>query len=325
MSSDDTVRKVVVEGAMPRERADKYLAGQFPELSRVAIQRAFDAGRVFREGVALTRSARVHDGEALEFSMPEVQPSEILPVDIPLTVLFEDEYLLAVDKPSGMVVHPGAGTQEDTLVHALLAHCRGELSGIGGVERPGIVHRLDRETSGLILVAKTDAAHRGLAALFAERDLEKEYLALVAGVPELLSGSVKKTIGRHQTHRHKMNVVEEEGRGRFAHTDWEVMERYGNFFSLLRCQIHTGRTHQIRVHLSWMRLPILGDRTYGYRADERLTIASERVMLHAYRLNLKHPVTGETLDLNALPPPDFQGQVDQLRGLFSVRRTPQSP
>src|SRR5690606_17459640 len=170
----------------------------------------------------------------------------------------------------------------------------GQLSGIGGVERPGIVHRLDRETSGLILVAKTDEAHRGLAALFAERDLEKEYVALVAGVPELLSGSVKKPIGRHPTHRHKMAVVEEENRGRFAHTDWEIMERYETFYSLLRLRIHTGRTHQIRVHLSWLRLPILGDTTYGFRADERLTVPPGRVMLHAYRLNLEHPVTGRS-------------------------------
>ncbi len=314
------MKKIKVTGLEERERADKYLAGVFPELSRAAIQRAFDAGLVVRDGVAIPRNAKVVKGEVLEFSMPEVRPSEISAVEIPLDVLFEDEHLLAVNKPSGMVVHPGAGTTEDTLVHALLAHCRGQLSGIGGVERPGIVHRLDRETSGLILVAKTDEAHRGLAALFAERDLEKEYVALVAGVPGLLSGSVKKLIGRHPTHRHKMAVVEEESRGRFAHTDWEVMERYGEFYSLLRCQIHTGRTHQIRVHLSSLRLPILGDTTYGFRADERLAVPPGRVMLHAYRLNLEHPVTGEALELKALPPPDFQEQVDQLRGLFPVRR-----
>lgn len=311
---------MIVAAAEERERADKYLARLFPNLSRSAIQRAFEAGLVRRDGVSLEKNAKLSDGEELEFSMPEVRPSELSAVDIPLEVLFEDEHLLAVNKASGMVVHPGAGTDEDTLVHALLAHCRGQLSGIGGVERPGIVHRLDRETSGLILVAKTDDAHRGLAELFSNRNLEKEYITLVAGVPELLSGSIRKAIGRHPTHRHKMAVVDDETRGRFAHTDWQVMERYGTAYSLLRCQIHTGRTHQIRVHLNFIKLPILGDRMYGFKADERLTAPPRRVMLHAYRLKLEHPVTGETLDLKAMPPSDFQQQVDQLRSIFPVRR-----
>jgi 23S rRNA pseudouridine1911/1915/1917 synthase len=317
---DSSDGKIIVTGAEDRERADKYLVRLFPNLSRAAVQRAFEAGLVRRDGVALDKKSRVIDGDEIEFSMPEVRPSELAPVDIPLEVVFEDEHLLAINKASGMVVHPGAGTDEDTLVHALLAHCRGQLSGIGGVERPGIVHRLDRETSGLMVVAKTDEAHRGLAELFSSRDLEKEYVTLVFGIPELLSGSIKKPIGRHQTHRHKMAVVEEDKGGRSAHTDWEVMERYGTDFSLLRCQIHTGRTHQIRVHLSSMKLPILGDTTYGYKGDARLAPAPERVMLHAYRLKLVHPVTGAVLDLKALPPPDFQAQVDQLRTLFRVRR-----
>lgn len=321
MDSDHTAGKtIIVAGVEGKERADKFLSGLFPDLSRSAIQRAFDAGLVRREGRPIAKNARVADGDELEFSMPEVQPSGIMAVEIPLEVLFEDNHLLAVNKASGMVVHPGAGTDEDTLVHALLAHCRGQLSGIGGVERPGIVHRLDRETSGLILAAKTDEAHRGLAELFAERRLEKEYLAIVAGVPELLSGSIRKSIGRHQTHRHKMAVVEDERGGRFAHTDWEVMERYGTFYTLLRCRIHTGRTHQIRVHLSSLRHPIIGDSTYGYKVDPRLEIPPSRTMLHAYRLKLNHPVTGQLLELTAMPPPDFQQQVDQLRSLFPVRR-----
>src|SRR5690606_32330789 len=161
-----------------------------------------------------------------EFSQPEVVSSALVAVSIPLEIVFEDEHMLAINKTSGMVVHPGAGTDQDTLVHALLAHCQGELSGIGGVERPGIVHRRDRETSGLILVAKTDKAHRGLAELFAKRDLGKEYLALVGGAPELLSGTIRTPIGRHPVHRHKMTVVADEGKGRSAHTDWEIVERY---------------------------------------------------------------------------------------------------
>jgi 23S rRNA pseudouridine1911/1915/1917 synthase len=310
------IKKITVEDVDGRERADKYLVRVFPELSRAGIQRAFDAGLVRRGGVALAKNAKVAEGEELEFSQPEVIPLSMLPVSLPLEIVFEDEHLLAINKESGMVVHPGAGTDENTLVHALLAHCRGQLSGIGGVERPGIVHRLDRETSGLILVAKSDQAHRGLAELFARRDLEKEYLALVAGAPELLSGTVQKPIGRHQVHRHKMAVVEDETKGRHARTDWELVERYDKAYSLLRCQIHTGRTHQIRVHLSSIRHPLLGDSTYGYRLDPRLSVPPSRTMLHASRLKLQHPITGQRLELSAPIPPDFREQVNQLRRLF---------
>ncbi len=319
MSERNEMERITVVGLDGRERADKYLTRVFPDLSRAGIQRSFEAGLVLRRGEALSKNAKVENGDELEFSQPDVVPMELSAVSIPLEIIFEDEHLLAVNKEPGMVVHPGAGTGEDTLVHALLAHCQGALSGIGGVERPGIVHRLDRETSGLILVAKTDRAHRGLAELFAERNLEKEYLALVAGAPELLSGTVGKAIGRHPVHRHKMTVVEEEGRGRAARTDWQVVERYDKAYALFRCQLHTGRTHQIRVHMSSIRHPLMGDSTYGYRPDPRLAVVPARTMLHAARLNLKHPVTGETLALIATVPPDFREQVDQLRSKFGKR------
>ncbi len=314
------ITKIIVENVEGRERADKYLVRVFPELSRAGIHRAFDAGLVRRDGVSLTKNTKVMDGEELEFSEPEVVSSALVAVSIPLEIIFEDEHLLAINKESGMVVHPGAGTDEGTLVHALLAHCQGGLSGIGGVERPGIVHRLDRETSGLILVAKTDKAHRGLAELFAKRDLEKEYLALVTGAPELLSGSVQTPIGRHPVHRHKMAVMEDEEKGRNARTDWEVVERYDRAYSFLRCQIHTGRTHQIRVHLSSIRHALMGDSTYGYRPDPRLTVPPARTMLHASRLKFRHPITGLELALAAPIPPDLREQVDQLRILFPKRR-----
>jgi 23S rRNA-/tRNA-specific pseudouridylate synthase len=197
-----------------RLRADKALALAFPDHSRTAIQRAFDSGLVTLRGAAIKRDQGVAGGDTLEFAMPETKPAELRAVDIPLDVVFEDKHLLAVNKASGMVVHPGAATGEDTLVHALLSHCAGSLSGIGGVERPGIVHRLDRETTGIIIVAKNDKAHRGLAEQFSERTLHKEYLALVAGAPGLLSGSVKKAIGRNQQHRHKMTVIDKETAGR---------------------------------------------------------------------------------------------------------------
>jgi 23S rRNA pseudouridine1911/1915/1917 synthase len=296
-----------------RARADKVLAAAFPEHSRVAFHRAFAAGNVTREGVALVRDATVAAGDVITFAFPDAAPAELRPVDIPLEVIFEDKHLLAINKAAGMVVHPGVATGEDTLVHALLAHCAGTLSGVGGVERPGIVHRLDRETSGLILVAKNDQAHRGLAAQFAERTLRKEYLALVAGAPALVSGSIRKPIGRNKQHRHKMGIIEIEQGGRDAHTDWEVVERFGELATLVRCTLHTGRTHQIRVHLKALGHVLLGDTIYGWKPDARLALPPERVMLHAEHIVFRHPVSGKTLDLHAPLPKDFERQLTGLR------------
>ena len=214
-----------------------------------------------------------------------------------------------------MIVHPGAGTGEDTLVHALLAHCKGGLSGVGGVERPGIVHRLDRETSGIILVAKTDRAHRGLAEQFSSRSLQKEYLALATGGPALLSGSVTKAIGRNKQHRHKMAAMEAEQGGRDAHTDWEVVERFGEVATLVRCTIHTGRTHQIRVHMKALGHLLLGDAVYGWKPDPRLAHQPERVMLHAEHLVFEHPINGKTIDLRAPLPADMAAMLVQLRSV----------
>ncbi|MFT3781329.1 MAG: RluA family pseudouridine synthase [Nibricoccus sp.] len=306
----EIVTYTVREGVR-RARADKVLAMAFPEHSRVAIQRAFDAGLVLLAGRSIKRNASLSAGDVVEFSLPETKPSELKPVDIPLDVLFEDKHLLAINKPAGMIVHPGAGTGEDTLVHALLAHCEGELSGIGGVERPGIVHRLDRETSGVMLVAKNDAAHRGLSEQFSERTLEKEYLAIVSGAPSLLSGGIRKPIGRNPSHRHKMAVVEEGGRD--AHTDWEVVEKFGSVASLVRCIIHTGRTHQIRVHMKALGHILLGDDVYGWKKDPRLPKQPERVMLHAEHLVVTHPITGKVLDLRAPLPKDFKQLIAALK------------
>jgi 23S rRNA pseudouridine1911/1915/1917 synthase len=298
-----------------RARADKVLAAAFPEHSRVAFQRALDAGLVTRKGKALDRSADVVAGDELSFIFPEVKPAELKAVDIPIDVVFEDKHLLAINKAAGMVVHPGAGTGDDTLVHALLSHCEGELSGIGGVERPGIVHRLDRDTSGIMLVAKTDAAHRGISAQFAARTSHKQYLALVDGVPSLLSGSLRKPIGRNPTQRHKMAVVEGPG-GRDAHTDWERVEVFGgNLASLIRCTIHTGRTHQIRVHMKSLGHILLGDVIYGWKASPRLPSQPTRMMLHAEHLVVQHPITGKTLDLRAPLPKDFEKMLKALRKL----------
>ena len=302
-----------VPDGIRRARADKVLATAFPDHSRVALQRSFDAGLVSVAGNPIKRDHAVSAGDVVEFSLPETKPSELKAVDIPLEVLFEDKHLLALNKASGMIVHPGAGTGEDTLVHALLAHCKGGLSGIGGVERPGIVHRLDRETSGVMLVAKTDAAHRGLSEQFSERTLRKEYVALVSGTPVLLSGSIQKPIGRNPNHRHKMAVVEDGEGGRDAHTDWEVVEKFGTLATLVRCIIHTGRTHQIRVHMKSLGHVVLGDAVYGWKPDPRLPKQPARVMLHAEHLVVTHPITGKTLDLHAPLPKDFKQLLAALR------------
>jgi len=305
-------------------RADKALAAAFPEFSRAAIQRTFDAGLVRRGESVLSKDTMLLPEDALAFSFPENRTLELRPVEIPLEILFEDEHILAINKAAGMVVHPGAGTGEDTLVHALLAHCAGSLSGIGGVERPGIVHRLDRETSGVMLVAKTDAAHRALSAQFSERALRKEYLALVQGVPPLLSGSIVKPIGRNPQHRHKMAIRETSEGGRDAHTDWERVEAFGGHAALLRCIIHTGRTHQIRVHLKHLGHVIVGDAVYGWKPDLRHPeLAAERVMLHAEHLVVTHPHTGRKLDLRAPFPKDFQALLRKLRaGAKAVDKSP---
>jgi 23S rRNA pseudouridine1911/1915/1917 synthase len=298
-----------------RLRADKALALAFREHSRTALQRAFDAGLVRLGGKAIDRSHDVTGGDVIEFSLPEVVPAELKAVDIPLDVLFEDKHMLAVNKASGMIVHPGAATGEDTLVHALLAHCADSLSGIGGVERPGIVHRLDKETTGVIVVAKTDRAHRALADQFATRSLKKEYVALVAGVPQLLSGTIDRAISRHPTHRHRMTVGEG---GKPAKTAWERAEVFGDIAALIRCQIFTGRTHQIRVHLKSIGHPILGDALYGWKPDSRVPQQPERIMLHAEHLVLTHPISGRELDLRAPLPKDFLTMMKVLRKAAKV-------
>ncbi len=300
---------IVPEGVR-RARADKVLAAAFSEHSRVALQRAFDAGLVKRAGEVIGRDATVNEGDVVEFSMPETKPAELKAVDIPLDVLFEDKHMLAVNKAAGMVVHPGAATEDDTLVHALLAHCEGSLSGIGGVERPGIVHRLDKETTGVIVVAKNDKAHRALADQFSSRTLTKEYVALVQGVPQLLSGTIDRAISRHPIHRHRMTVGEG---GKPARTDWERGETFGDLAAVMRCRIFTGRTHQIRVHLKSLGHPILGDPLYGWKPDTRLAKQPERVMLHAEHLVLTHPVSGKVLDLRAPLPKDFLALMKELR------------
>ena len=277
--------------------------------SRVAFQRALEAGLVKVDGKVITQSDEVRPGQTIEFTLPEVVAAELKAVDIPLDVIFEDKHLIVLNKSAGMVVHPGVGTGEDTLVHALLAHCAGQLSGIGGVERPGIVHRIDKDTTGLIVVAKTDAAHRALSDQFAERSLVKEYLALVAGVPRSAAGKIDSAISRHPVHRHRMTTGEG---GRPSRTDWTVEEVFPGKAALVRCRIHTGRTHQIRVHMKSIGHPLLGDATYGWKQVPKHPKPA-RVMLHAEHLIFAHPVTVKPMDLRAPLPKDFTKLIKELR------------
>jgi len=301
----------IVPDSIRRERADKVLAHAFPEHSRSAFQRALEAGRVKVNGKVIEQSQEVMAGQSIEWSFPEVVQAEIHGVDIPLSVIFEDKHMIVLNKAAGMVVHPGIGTGEDTMVHALLAHCAGGLSGIGGVERPGIVHRLDKETSGLIVVAKNDAAHRTLADQFASRTLKKEYVTIVSGVPKHDSGSIDRSISRHPVHRHRMTTGEG---GRPSRTDWAVEKKFAGKAAFLRCRIHTGRTHQIRVHLKSLGHPVLGDETYGWKQDPALPVPP-RVMLHAEHLVFTHPVSGKVMDLTAPLPKDFKQMLAALKKL----------
>ncbi|MDP0501419.1 MAG: RluA family pseudouridine synthase [Verrucomicrobiota bacterium JB022] len=299
-----------VDAKLHRERADKAVTARAEGLSRSAVQKLFAAGLVWREDAALSQKDKVLEGDWITYTVPPPRPLELRPVDIPLDVIYEDAECLAIHKPAGMVVHPGAGTGEDTLVHALLHHCRGQLSGIGGVERPGIVHRLDRETSGVIIMAKTDRAHQALSRQFAERQTDKRYLALVQGVPRDTAGKIDAPIGRHPVHRQKMAIVDH---GRYALTDYFVEEAFGEVAARVRFHIHTGRTHQIRVHAQHLGYPLAGDPMYGFRANA-FAIEVPRVMLHAAELRIAHPTTGEPLVLQAPLPADFEALQGALRG-----------
>ena len=292
---------LVVEDT-PGVRLDQYLATQLPELSRARIQALIKAGEITINGQACKAKTPVERGMSIRVNIPEPAPAEAQPQDIPLSVLYEDAHLIVIDKESGMVVHPAAGNPDGTLVNALLHHC-GDLSGIGGVERPGIVHRLDKDTSGCIVVAKNDAAHLSLTTQFAERDTSKIYLAIVQGCPREPQGTVFTNIGRHPINRLKMAVVN-PGSGKPAITDYEVLYHDpATDSSLVKCTLHTGRTHQIRVHMLHLGHPLIGDPIYAH--PQRQKARPGRLMLHAWRLGFNHPATGERINLQAPIPLPF--------------------
>jgi len=291
------------------ERLDRMLALRLGEGSRSQAKRLILAGHILRDGATITDpSARVKSGQVFTIAIPEPEPDHPEPQAIPLDIRFEDEHLLVLDKPAGMVVHPAPGNLDRTLVNALLAHCGESLAGIGGVRRPGIVHRLDKDTSGLMVVAKTDLAHQGLSADFAVHALLRAYRAFVWGVPTPKSGEIHGNIGRDPANRKKMTVVPRGGKE--AITGYEVLKSFGIHAALVECRLRTGRTHQIRVHMSNNGYPLIGDPCYGGRSGRRrrlsLPIAFERQALHSHRLGFKHPSSGDWLEFVSDLPSDME-------------------
>ena len=287
-------------------RLDAYLASRLDDLSRARIQALIREQFIQVNDAPAKPRDSVKAGDRITIAIPEAVPAEAAPEEIPLNILYEDDQLVVVDKAHGMVVHPAAGNPTGTLVNALLHHCRGQLSGIGGVERPGIVHRLDKDTSGCLVVAKSDAAHQSLVSQFAAREtMEKIYLAATLGVPSPAEGTVFTHIARHPVNRQKMAVCNPPG-GKAAITDYRVLTRdAATGTALVRCHLHTGRTHQIRVHMHHLGNPVLGDPIYGGRPPARASVSVARLMLHAWRLSFHHPADGRVMKFQADVPEEF--------------------
>jgi len=284
------------------ERIDALLARAFPALSRSLIQKCMEAGAVTVNGKAVKKNARGAEGDEIVFAFPETEALPVEAQDIPIDIVYEDGDLAVINKARGMVVHPAPGHPDGTLVNALLFHCGDTLSGIGGVQRPGIVHRIDKDTSGLLVVAKNDFAHQGLSAQLSDHSLCREYEAVVNGVLREESGTVDRPIGRHPVDRKRMAVTEKNSKRAVTH--WELLESYRGYARVL-CRLETGRTHQIRVHMASIGHPLLGDRLYGARCPDK---GLEGQCLHARRLRLVHPRTGVEMQFEA-PLPDYFREV----------------
>ena len=296
-------------------RLDKWLSARLPELSRTRVKALIEDGRVAAAGATVAdASARVKPGQAFTIAVPPSVSADPAPQAMDLVVVYEDAELVVVDKPAGLVVHPAPGSPDRTLVNALLAHCGDSLSGIGGVRRPGIVHRLDKDTSGLMVAAKTDRAHHALARQFEAHTIDRAYKAVVWGVPSPRSGEIAGNIGRSPVNRKKMAVV--AGGGKPALTRYAVLHTYaGGAVALVECRLATGRTHQIRVHMTTLGHPLVGDRTYGRLRPGRLKgldpavgerlAAFPRQALHAYRLGFSHPISGQILTFQSDMPYDI--------------------
>ena len=306
ISAHESKTEITVEKPAKRLRLDQFLARELPRFSRSRIQQLIRQQFVTLNGATARPRDLVRTGDRIELNEPPPEKIETEPEAIPLDAIYEDEDLIVINKPAGLVVHPGAGQRGGTLVNALL-HRLPKLSGIGGKERPGIVHRLDKETSGCIVVAKTDEAHRQLSEQFAARQVEKVYLALVAGRLRKSSGVIEEKIGRHPVHRQRMSIAPKHGR--IAKTEYRVASS-STEMSLIESKLHSGRTHQIRVHLRHLGHPVLGDKVYGGKHAS----AYPRQMLHAWKLGFTHPRSAEWKEFEAPLPPDFKEALKQLPG-----------
>ena len=297
------MEKIVVD--LDNVRLDAYIAKKREDLSRVMVQKLIENGNVLVDGKKRKISYKVQVGEVIELDIPEAKETGIKAEDIPLDIVYEDEDIIVVNKPKGMVVHPANGNPDGTLVNAIMAHCKGSLSGIGGEIRPGIVHRLDKDTSGLLIVAKNDKAHINMSEQIKNREVKKIYIALVRGVVSENEATINMPIGRSTKDRKKMAVRKD---GKEAITHFKVLKRYANY-TLLEVKIDTGRTHQIRVHMAEIGHPVVGDMVYSNGKNE---FGVQGQMLHAKSLDFKHPITGKQMHLEAEVPEGFVFVLNQL-------------
>jgi 23S rRNA pseudouridine1911/1915/1917 synthase len=306
----------IFSGTIGEGRLDSALAGAIPQLSRARIQALIaEDALVIGGSIVADAASKRHVGKPFELTVPAPRPDKAQAQDIHLNIVFEDEHLIIVDKPAGLVVHPASGHPDGTLVNALLHHCHGKLSGIGGVQRPGIVHRIDKDTSGLLVVAKSDAAHEGLAKLFAAHDIERRYFAIVSDVPAPPAGTVRTQIGRSTINRKKIAVLP-ENKGKHAVTHYRMRESFGKS-ALVECTLETGRTHQVRVHMAHIGHPLIGDSVYSNRQNPYRIGPNQskfdRQALHAASLGFIHPISGETLRFDSSLPEDMQLLLSALR------------
>jgi len=316
MDAGVSIQRAVVPQEAAGWRLDRALAAALPTLSRERLKSLISQGNVVcdTKGPVRDPATKVAPGAAFEISIPLPAPAHNLAQDIPLVIAFEDEHLIVVDKPAGLVVHPAAGNFDGTLVNALLHHCAGSLSGIGGVERPGIVHRIDKDTSGLIVAAKTDRAHVGLAAQFAKHSIDRRYRAIVAGLPNPHAGTVDAPLARSAANRQKMAIVDSD-RAKRAVTHYSLVSPLKRA-ALIECRLETGRTHQVRVHMASIGHPLLGDPVYGRNRPEHRELLNrlnfKRQALHAAHLGFVHPITNAPLSFSSAIPDDMQGLLSEL-------------
>jgi len=293
------------------DRLDQWITEQIPNVSRSRAQKLINQGLVLvNEQICTVKKTKLKKGDRLILTIPANEPLTLEPEDIPLDILYEDQHLIIINKPAGLVVHPAPGHETGTLVHALLAHCH-DLAGIGGIERPGIVHRLDKDTSGAIVVAKNDFAHQHLQGQIKSKTATRQYLGVIFGCPREDSGRVDSPIGRHPVERQKMAVVPLDKGGRASVTHWKIIERLGNY-TLMQFNLETGRTHQIRVHCSALGFPLVGDPLYCSNRSIGVNLSGQA--LHAEKLCLQHPVTAEKIEAIAPLPADFIKLLNVLRG-----------